>query len=101
MARRGYTWQIPPSQAMPLPTHTLEMLLINLIHDLRQPLGNIEGTTYCLSSLLESADSRIRDQVRLIERQVERAEQLLSAASAELARARVQRVEVEVTNAAS
>jgi signal transduction histidine kinase len=78
---------------------TLETLLINLIHDLRQPLGNIEGTTYCLSSLVES-DVRIRDQVRLIERQVERAEQLLAAASAELARVRVQRREVEMTNSA-
>jgi signal transduction histidine kinase len=79
---------------------TLETLLINLIHDLRQPLGNIEGTTYCLSSLVGSADARIRDQVRLIERQVERAEQLLAAASAELARVRVQRCEVDVTNSA-
>ena len=86
---------------MPLPTHTLEMLLINLIHDLRQPLGNIEGTTYCLTSLLQSADARIRDQVRLIERQVERAEQILAAASAELARSGVQRREIEVTNSAS
>jgi hypothetical protein len=76
-------------------TRSLETLLISLIHDLRQLLGNIEGTTYCLSSLVQTADGRIREQIRLIERQVERAEQLLGAASAELARSGIQRRGIE------
>ena len=86
---------------MPFSTPNPETLLVNLIHDLRQPLSNIEGTTYNLTSLTASADDRIRDQVRLIERQVEEAARLLSKVAAELARARSHREEVELTNSAS
>jgi signal transduction histidine kinase len=82
-----------------------ETALANLIHDLRQPLGNIENSTWCLSSLTGQSDSRVRDQIALIERQVQAAEDLLTAAAAELSRVRVQRAEaavsLEVTNAAS
>ena len=82
-----------------------EIALANLIHDLRQPLGNIESSTWCLSSLTGHSDPRVREQVALIERQVQAAENLLTAAAAELSRARVQRAEaaasLEVTNAAS
>lgn len=82
-----------------------ETTLANLIHDLRQPLGNIENSTWCLSSLTGQSDSRVRDQIALIERQVQAAEDLLTAAAAELSRVRVQRAEaavsLEVTNAAS
>ena len=82
-----------------------ETALANLIHDLRQPLGNIETSMWCLSSLTAAADARVRDQLALIERQVEAAERMLAAAAAELSRSRIQRAEVaasrEVTNAAS
>ena len=82
-----------------------ETALANLIHDLRQPLGNIESSTWCLSSLTGHSDPRVREQVALIERQVQAAENLLSAAAAELRQARVQRsetaVSLEVTNSAS
>ena len=82
-----------------------ETALANLIHDLRQPLGNIESSTWCLSSLTGHSDPRVREQVALIERQVQAAENLLSAAAAELSRARVQRseaaVSLEVTNSPS
>jgi signal transduction histidine kinase len=82
-----------------------ETALANLIHDLRQPLGNIESSTWCLSSLTGHSDPRVREQVALIERQVQAAENLLTAAAAELSRARVQRAEAAVTakvsNAAS
>jgi signal transduction histidine kinase len=67
----------------------LETLLINLIHDLRQPLANIEGSSYYLTSLTRSGDSRIQELARIIERQVEQAEQLLAAASCELSRTRL------------
>ena len=81
-----------------------ETALANLIHDLRQPLGNIETSMWCLSSLT-AADSRVREQLALIERQVEAAERMLAAAAAELSRSRIQRAEEaasrEVTNAAS
>ena len=82
-----------------------EAALANLIHDLRQPLGNIETSMWCLSSLTALADPRVREQVAIIERQVEAAELLLAAAAAELNRARVQRAEaaasLEMTNSAS
>ena len=82
-----------------------EAALANLIHDLRQPLGNIETSMWCLSSLTASADLKVREQVAIIERQVEAAELLLAAAAAELNRSRVQRAEaaanLEMTNSAS
>jgi signal transduction histidine kinase len=82
-----------------------ETALANLIHDLRQPLGNIENSTWCLSSLTTLDDPRVREQIALIERQIEAAESLLNAAAAELSRARVQRAEaavsLEVTNSPS
>lgn len=82
-----------------------ETALANLIHDLRQPLGNIQTSAWCLSSLTGSAEARVREQVALIERQVEVAESLLTAATAELSRLRVQRAEaavrLEATNSAS
>ncbi len=82
-----------------------ETALANLIHDLRQPLGNIENSTWCLSSLAGQFDPRVREQIALIERQVQAAEDLLTAAAAELSRVRVERAEaavcLEVTNVAS
>ena len=87
---------------MAFPTAS-EAALAALIHDLRQPLGNIESSVWCLSSA--AADPKIREHLRLIERQVEAAEALLNSAAAALARARVQRAEaaanLPVTNSAS
>lgn len=82
-----------------------ETTLANLIHDLRQPLGNIENSTWCMSSLTSVADPRLREQIALIERQVQAAENLLNVAAAELSRTRVQRAEaaasLEITNSPS
>ena len=82
-----------------------EAALANLIHDLRQPLGNIETSMWCLSSLTGRTDPRVCDQVAIIERQLAAAERMLTSAAAELNRMRVQRAEaavnLEVTNAAS
>jgi len=92
------------NSAMAFPNAS-ETALANLIHDLRQPLGNIQTSAWCLSSLTVSAETRVRDQVALIERQVEAVETLLLAAAAELSRLRVQRAEaavsLEATNSAS
>ena len=87
---------------MPANFSAVETLLVNLIHDLRQPLTNIEGSSFHLASLARSGDPRIQELARVIERQVEQAEQLLTAASLELARTRVQRqeeaVSIDLTN---
>ena len=89
---------------MAFPTAS-EAALAALIHDLRQPLGNIESSVWFLSSLATASDPKIREHLRLIERQVEAAESLLNSAAAALARARVQRAEaaanLPVTNSAS
>ena len=89
---------------MPSNFSGVESLLANLIHDLRQPLTNIEGSSFYLASLTRSGDPRVQELARVIERQVEQAEQLLAAASLELSRTRLQRqedaVSMEFTNAA-
>jgi signal transduction histidine kinase len=90
---------------MPSNLSGIEDLVANLIHDLRQPLANLEGCSYYLSSLTKSGDARVQELAQVIERQVENAEQLLSAASLELSRTRGQRQEaagsIDFTNAAS
>jgi hypothetical protein len=67
-----------------------EQLLIDLIHDLAQPLGNIETSAYCLDRCVEPHNSRAQEYLRMIQEQVEKASSLLAMASAELARIRAQ-----------
>ena len=59
-------------------------ILKNLIHDLRQPLGNIENSAYFLDLLLSSAGPQVKEQLRAIEHQVEQAARLLAEAAAEV-----------------
>lgn len=61
-----------------------EQLLKNLVHDLRQPLSNIETSVYCLSLHLHTADPQTCEQLRAIEHQVERAAALLNETVAAL-----------------
>ena len=68
-----------------------ETILIDLVHDLRQHLGNIETSIYCIGLLNDSAPPRARDYLRTIEQQVAHAESRLSEAGAELNRLRAQR----------
>jgi hypothetical protein len=70
-----------------------ETILIDLVHDLRQYLGNIETSVYCLGLLSDSAQTRTHGYLRTIEQQVARAERRLSEAGAELTRLRAQRAE--------
>jgi signal transduction histidine kinase len=57
-------------------------LLANLVHELRQPLGTIETSAYYLDVLLRHPDGQVKEQLRLIERQVARAANLLADAAA-------------------
>ena len=70
-----------------------EALLADLIHDLRQDLGTIETSVYCLNLSSDAKQARTRDYLRTIEQQVERAAGRLSAAAAELMRMQAQRAE--------
>jgi signal transduction histidine kinase len=63
-----------------------ELILKNLVHDLRQPLSTIETSAYYLNLLLSDAPARAHEQLRSIEHQVDRAAALLSEAVAELHR---------------
>ena len=64
-----------------------QQVLVDLIHDLSQPLGNIETSAYCLERALDTASPRAQEHLRLIRHQVEQARVMLVAATAELARA--------------
>jgi signal transduction histidine kinase len=65
-----------------------EAILNDLVHDLRQPLGNIETSAYVLNLLTDPAEVRAHEHLRVIEQQVARAAALLSEAAAELRRLR-------------
>lgn len=69
-------------------TMELDRILKNLVHDLRQPLGNIETSAYYLGLLLRNEDAHACEQIRTIEQQVDRAAAMLTAAVAELNRVR-------------
>lgn len=76
-------------------TSPSEAILVDLVHDLRQHLGIIETSVYCLGLLSDSKQSRTRDYLRTIEQQVARADRRLSKAGAELTNLRAQRAEGE------
>ena len=70
-----------------------ETILVDLVHDLRQHLGNIETSVYCLGMVSDSAQTRAHGYLRTIEQQVAHAESRLSDAGAALTRLRAQRSE--------
>jgi light-regulated signal transduction histidine kinase (bacteriophytochrome) len=58
--------------------------LRNLIHDLRQPLSNVENSVFFLNMRLGSSSPEVREQLRSIEHQVEVAAAMLAHAAAEV-----------------
>ena len=68
-----------------------EEVLANLVHDLRQPLGNIETGVYLLTLVTQPEQTETHAQLRAIERQVNDASRLLSEAGSALDRLRAQR----------
>jgi signal transduction histidine kinase len=87
----------------PLAASNPEELLLNVVHELRQPLGNIELTAYYLNLLLGEPKGKVLEQLRAIEEQVDRASLILSEATAAIARLRDQSggQSLAVTNSAS
>jgi signal transduction histidine kinase len=57
-----------------------EEFIARLAHDLRQPLGTIETSAYCMNLLLGQEHTAAREQLRLIERQVGHAVRILNEA---------------------
>jgi len=72
-------------------TTTYEDLLNGLVHDLRQPLGNIETSIFYLDLVLDHPSGRVREQLCAMERQVAQAAGLLHRAAEELRASRSQR----------
>ncbi|HTS66114.1 MAG TPA: hypothetical protein VMH28_29025 [Candidatus Acidoferrales bacterium] len=82
-----------------------EHALTDLIHDLAQPLSNIETSAYCLARVLDTDNARAQEHLRMIQLQLDKASAMLSAAAAELRRQRAECVmpapEFELAAAAS
>jgi signal transduction histidine kinase len=55
--------------------------LATLVHDVRQPLSTIENSAYCLKLLMRDAPEPVREQIRTILRQVDRADGFLREAA--------------------
>jgi signal transduction histidine kinase len=72
-------------------TISSEEMLHSLVHDLRQPLSNLETSLFYLDLVLENPSVRVYEQMRVMERQVAQAAQLLDRASEELRALRGQR----------
>ena len=68
-----------------------EEILRTLVHDLRQPLGTVETSIFCLDLMLEHPSGRVREQLCAMERQVAEATQLLEGAVEKLRSLRAQR----------
>jgi signal transduction histidine kinase len=57
-----------------------EDLVARLAHDLRQPLGTIETSVFCINLLLDQKHTEVQEQLRIIERQVCHAVRILDQA---------------------
>jgi len=68
-----------------------ETLLQNVVHDLRQPLGNIETSAYLLNRIFRNTHGPEYQHLSTIERQIDVATRILDAAAAELRRLHAQR----------
>jgi len=63
-------------------TADCQKLIATLVHDLRQPLSTIQGSACYLDLLLSDASEPVREQLRMILRQVDRADAILCATAA-------------------
>lgn len=68
-----------------------EEILRSLVHDLRQPLGNLETSVFYLDLVLDEPQGRVREQLRTMEHQIAQAAALLHRAAEELRRLQDQR----------
>jgi hypothetical protein len=86
-------------------TSPAETILVDLVHDLRQYLGNIETSVYCLELQSNSTNMRSHGYLRTIQQQLAHAESRLSDAGAAITRLRAQRREgdeiLALTNSAT
>jgi signal transduction histidine kinase len=58
-----------------------QKLFATMVHDVRQPLSTIETSAYCLNLMMRDAPEPLREQIRVILRQVDRADACLRDAA--------------------
>ena len=68
---------------------TVETLLKNVLHDLRQPLGVLEVTAYLMNRRLHDGRPFDPEHIQCLERQVGRVSRIVSEAAEQLSRLRV------------
>ena len=68
-----------------------EEVLIDLVHELRQPLSTLEYSACYLQMLLGDAHGAVQQQLRVIQQQVDLATRLLSEAVTRIPRLDLQR----------
>ena len=68
-------------------------LIAELVHDLRQPLGNLEYSACCLQILLGESHAAVQQQLRVMQQQIDLATRLLSETAARLPNLGLQRVD--------
>jgi signal transduction histidine kinase len=68
-----------------------EELLVDLVHELRQPLSTLEYSACYLQMLLSEAQGTVQQQLRILQQQIDFATRLLSEAAARIPRAEIQR----------
>jgi signal transduction histidine kinase len=88
---------------MPLPDdENSDQMIARLLHDLRQPIGNIGLGLFYLNLLLGEPGGKLQEQIRALEKQAERASRLIDQAAAELYRRPAQPApSLELTKAAT
>lgn len=65
-------------------TTSYEEILHGLVHDLRQPLGNLETGLFYLDLILPHSSERVREQMAMMQHQMAQAANLLDRAAEEL-----------------
>ena len=70
-----------------------EKILVDLIHDLRQPLGNLEITAWCLDRAVDPHNTRVQEHIVRMQQQLQQAENLLAAVAGEVEQRRRERLQ--------
>jgi signal transduction histidine kinase len=68
-----------------------EELVVDLVHELRQPLSTLEYSSCYLQMLLGEAQEAVQEQLRIIQQQIDLATRMLSEAAARIPRPEFQR----------
>ena len=79
-----------------LETRDTETLLMTVVHDLRQPLATIGTSAYIMNLLSSDVPEHILEHIRVIERQVELAANVLNEAALRLRGGHPQRTEADI-----